>query len=98
MKCYSVYDASAEYFIPPFFARTDNEAKRMFIGSLGQSFQFRHDFNLFRVASFDQETGVFNAEAAPVIVISGASIPADQGPNEFPVVSAEIPEEFNQPV
>lgn len=95
MNCYSIYDASAEYFLPPYFARTDAEAKRMFIGSLGDSFQFRQDFNLFRLASFDQDTGIFTAEPAPIIVIAGATIP-DESSYVQPVAELDTKEEIPQ--
>ena len=81
MNMYSVFDAAAQYFMPPFFARTDGEAKRMFIGSLGDSFQFRADYNLFSLGAFDQDTGTLTAAPAPMIVLSGATIPEEHNPS-----------------
>lgn len=52
----------------------------MFIGSLGDSFQFRQDFNLFCISSFDQDTGEMVAEPAPRLVQSGQTIPDKYNP------------------
>lgn len=80
MIIYSVRDDSADYFLPPFLARTDAQAVRMFIGSLGDSFPYRHDFHLMAVGGFDQDTGLVTAEDAPRLVISGVSIDAKLDP------------------
>lgn len=80
MKIYTVRDTAADYFLPPYFARTDDQAKRMFIGSLGDSFPYRRDFGLFLVGEFDEETGVING-LDPVQVLAGLSIPEKMDPN-----------------
>lgn len=81
MKIYSIHDAKAEYFLPPLFAKTDNQAKRQFIGSLGDSFQFRIDYTLFLIGEFDDDTGLITGEVSPALILSGASIPSDMDPN-----------------
>lgn len=72
-RLYSIHDTSAGYFLPPFMALNDAQASRMFIGSLGDSFSFRQDFNLYHIADFDDESGVL-ATVDSSIVLRGNSI------------------------
>lgn len=64
MKMYSINDSKAEFYQNPFFARTNEEAKRTFAQVLNdknpnnQYAQSPSDFTLFEVASFDEVTGV----------------------------------------
>jgi hypothetical protein len=76
---YTVHDSTAEYFLPPFMAPNDAVARRMFIGSLGDSFSFRADFGLYCVGEFDDATGRVTARD-PVLVLSGHSIAASLDP------------------
>lgn len=71
---YSIHDAAARYFMLPFTAQTDAQARRMFIQSMGDQFPHRADFILFKVGEFDQETGLVVGDPAPVVVLSGMSI------------------------
>lgn len=73
MNCYSIHDTVAEMFLPPFFARNDGQASRMMIGSLGDSFTHRADFNLYRLGSFDDDSGQLTSET-PSLVLAGLSI------------------------
>lgn len=84
MQLYTVFDAKAEFFLPIFMARTDAEAQRMFIGSLGDSFAHRADYNLFCLGEFDQDTGHLEALSAPLIVLTGATISDDLDPRPRP--------------
>lgn len=79
MYIYTVRDDAAEYFLPPFFAKTDAQAKRMFIGSLGDSFPHRKDFGLYIVGSFDDDNGTIEAKI-PAMVLAGFSIPIEFDP------------------
>lgn len=74
MKCYTIRDEAAGYFMPPFFAATDEVAMRLFITSMGDSFSHRHQFNLFRLGAFDDDEGILTALSAPVHVLSGHSV------------------------
>lgn len=89
MKCYSIHDTAAEYFFPPFFARTDAEASRMFVQSLGDSFPHRSDYGLYLCGAFDQDTGLLTAHE-PKIVLSGLSIAESLAP-KGPVVGMGRP-------
>lgn len=73
MNFYTVRDESAQYFLPPFLARTDGQAQRMFIGSLGDSFPYRRDFSLFCVGTFDDDNGVVSP-IEPRLVLAGVSV------------------------
>lgn len=73
MKLYTIRDGSAEFFLPPFCAPNDNVAKRMFIGSLGDSFTFRTDFLLYSIGEFDDQTGLLQS-SDPHMVLAGSSI------------------------
>lgn len=63
MKLYSVYDAKAERFAPPFLAVTDEYARRMLVlsyRSLDDSSPlvvYQADFTLFAIGEFDEDTG-----------------------------------------
>lgn len=74
MNVYTIHDAAAQYFLPPFFAETDNQAKRMFIGSLGDSFPHRSDFVLFQIGQFNNETGLLKENKQIESILAGASI------------------------
>ena len=79
MKVFSVQDSGAEFFLPPFFAHNARQAERMFVGSLGDSFPFRQDFNLFELGEFDESTGQLTA-ITPLCVLRGSSIGEDLDP------------------
>ena len=62
MKMYSVFDTKADFWAPPFFARTHEEALRAFsVAANDRQHQWgRHpaDFSLFYVGEFDEFTGL----------------------------------------
>lgn len=80
MNCYTIHDTAAEYYFAPFFARTDAEAKRMFILAMGDNFPHRNDYTLYHIGSFDQDTGNLT-ECEPNSVLAGRSISESQNPN-----------------
>lgn len=80
MNCYTIRDNAADYFFPPFFARTHGEAKRMFISSLGDSFVHRHDYILFSLGTWDADEGILTADEAPSVILAGASIAPEMDP------------------
>lgn len=63
--CFSVYDAKAQVFSNPMYARTRGEAVRSFIDAVNaENHEFRRhaeDYTLFLVGSFDVVTGCFTA-------------------------------------
>lgn len=58
----TIYDAKAEAFLPPFTMRSDAEAVRAFGDHASQSGtpvnQHPEDYFLYKVAAFDQNSGV----------------------------------------
>ncbi len=60
-RVYSVYDSKAEVYLPPFFARADGEAIRMFteaVRSETHEFnRFAQDFTLHHIGLFCTQTG-----------------------------------------
>lgn len=87
MKLYTVRDSIAGFFLPPFTAPNDNVAKRMFIGSLGDSFNYRQDFFLYATATFDETSGLIVA-IEPELILSGSSIAPALDPRPSPTQAA----------
>jgi len=83
MNMFTIRDDAAKYWLPPFFAKTDAQAIRMFVGSLGDSFPYRADFALYCIGSFDDEKGEVKAER-PRVVIGGHSIAETLDPRVNP--------------
>lgn len=73
MNVYTIRDAVAGFFLPPFLARNDGQATRMFVGSLGDSFPYREGFMLYHIGEFSDENGTI-ASIDPKLVIAGNSI------------------------
>ncbi len=80
MKIYTIHDMAAAFFFSPFAAHTDAEASRMFVASLGDSFPHRQDYTLFRIGSFDPDTGELKTQKHKK-VLAGLSIPPSENPN-----------------
>lgn len=78
MNLYTVYDSKAQYYFPIFCARTDNEARRMFIVSIKETFDFRGDYYLLRVGEFDQDEGMITPQHESVM--DGMSIGEEHNP------------------
>jgi hypothetical protein len=83
-KVYTIRDSVADYFLPPFVAQTDDQASRMFIGSLGDSFPYRSGFMLYHVADFSSESGLFTARE-PTLVLAGSSVNDELDPRPRPL-------------
>ncbi len=86
MNVYTIRDSVAEFYLPPFTASNDGMAERMFIGSLGDSFNYREGFSLFRIGEFDDATGEI-AVCSPDLVLSGASVSYALDPRPRPLSS-----------
>jgi len=71
MRMYSVYDTKAEQYGTPVYCRTDAEARRQFgqvVNDENTEFaKHPEDFLLYRVGSFDQESGIVTAEPATCV-------------------------------
>lgn len=74
MNVYGILDAAVQAFLPPFYARADGEATRMFAVSVqdGNKFApFASHYSLFRLAIFDDSNGSFECEPSPVPIMTG---------------------------
>lgn len=87
-NCYTIRDNVADFFLPPFFARNDEMAKRMFISSLGDSFPHRSDFQLFMIGAFNSDTGQLNGCNA-TLTLAGLSISPQMDPRPQPRPTGE---------
>jgi len=73
IQIFTIRDQVAGFFMPPFTAPNIGVAKRMFIGSMGDSFPHRAGFSLHMVGEFDTEDGVLT-QTDPILVLSGTDI------------------------
>lgn len=68
MYLYSIYDAKADMWTPPFVAHSDDAAKRIVaVSSLNSGTmvdKFPADFTLFRIGSWDEGTGALCVDEA----------------------------------
>lgn len=73
-KLYTIRDAKADYYIPPFAQRNNGEAIRAFQDTCSKPGTTIHDhpedFFLFLIGEFDQELGVIKP-LAPVNLACG---------------------------
>lgn len=74
-RIYTVRDTKAAAFAPPFFLHRDEVALRTFSDALAdpQHPMSAHpgDYQLFRLGTFDDETGELTGEQSPVFLING---------------------------
>lgn len=77
-KIFSVYDAKAAAYLPPFFMPTEGLAVRSFEAAVRDTshdfHRFAADFTLFEFGSFDPTSGSFELLAAPVVVIGALQL------------------------
>lgn len=83
MRVYTIRDQAGEFFLPPFTAHNDAIAKRMFVGSMGDSFSHRMDFVLYFVGEFSDENGTLSP-VEPVVVLAGYSVADSLDPRPRP--------------
>lgn len=74
MFLYSVHDSLAGRWHVPYCMENDSVAIRAFLATVGQSGSPLNtspgDFALYKVGTFEPETGAIGAEATPVRIIS----------------------------
>jgi hypothetical protein len=74
---YSMRDLKSD-FMAPNFSTNDAVAVRSFESAIEQShdvlFTHRSDFQLFRIGSFDTETGHIDSEELPVLIADGKDV------------------------
>ena len=79
MNAYSVFDAAVQGYGNPIFFQSDAAAQRIFVSEIRESHdsllsKSPKDFDLYRIGSFDTDTGVFKPEASPVLVAAGRNV------------------------
>ena len=68
MKIYSIKDTKGSEFAPPFISRTDLSAIRSFQEMIhGGKIVYADDFELYRIGSFDIDTGIIVPET-PILL------------------------------
>lgn len=85
MNVYAVYDDKAKSFGTPFYIQTDGMARRLFCDQVQDdnrpSLLHDHpeDFSLYRVGSFDSDSGHVKPEPQPVFLGRGIEFKKDTG-------------------
>lgn len=76
LKMFAVRDRSAEFFFPPFFMRSDAEARRAFGKLMGepQRAGAPSEYELVSVGSFDDQTGYVDAADLPQHIVFGNEV------------------------
>jgi len=82
LNAYCIYDEKAEAYNTPFFFNHDGQATRAFmdqaINQESMICQHPGDFKLYRVGSFDSESGKLEDDnKQPVFLMSGSQIKAE---------------------
>jgi len=74
-EIYSIYDRKAQYYLPPFAARSNADATRTFTEAVTTSetpiSQYPADFDLVRLGSLDLDTGAITGLHMPELLING---------------------------
>jgi len=75
---YSVYDSKSSSFCNPFSEQNDQTALRSFTFAANDPSldigRYPADFTLFRIGSFDFESGTIQAEATPLNIALAATL------------------------
>lgn len=76
LKVFSVFDTKLAAYNVPFFARTESDAIRSFsdlcVDPRSRVAQHREDYALYRLGSFDDETGALHYMAPECLVTASA--------------------------
>lgn len=74
---YAMRDLKTE-FISPVCSANDEVARRNFESAISQSqdvlFTHREDFQLFKIGSFNTESGVLTPEKLPILIADGKDV------------------------
>lgn len=96
LNVYTIYDTAAGAYMRPFYAQSDAQAIRVF-GDLSVAADHdvgRHpeDYSLFRVATFDDNTGVFHPEDRECLItgLEAVSRSRNVSPDTLEMFDAKI--------
>lgn len=71
---YSIYDRKARLYAPPFLARTDAEAVRMFTQAVNDKdpqnllHRFAEDYELAELGEFNEDAGIIETKPAATVI------------------------------
>lgn len=78
LKIFSIRDAKAEMFNPPFFKKTHGEAERDFHqlckDEKSMPAQYPEDYDLYYVGTYDDQTGKIDCLATPQHVTKAVTV------------------------
>lgn len=78
LKAFSIRDAKAEIFNPPFFTKTHGEAERTFTELVRDEKtmvgKYPDDYDLYFIGSYDDQTGKIKALDTPQHLIKAVQI------------------------
>ena len=78
LNVYAIFDKKAVMYKTPYLAVNDDIGQRMFAqainGAPSELSEFPEDFDLYRLATFDDEAGKYNNEPAPEIITNGRAL------------------------
>jgi len=78
MKMYSVYDIKSKIYHPPTLCHNTGHATRMFTSIFSKPGsvmnEFPHDFQIFEIGAFDDQTSVIETLVNPTFVCSVADL------------------------
>lgn len=76
MKMYTVHDAAAKAYLPPFTTPSERDALASFKQASEDTnsniCKFSSDFTLIEIGEFDERTNVLTAHKAPITIINAA--------------------------
>lgn len=88
LSVYSVFDAKLAAYNVPFFARTDADANRSFgdlcIDPRSRVAQHREDYSLYRLGTFDDETGLLVPQTPVCLMTASAIVVQESGRAPLP--------------
>ena len=78
LKAYSIRDAKAEVFNPPFFKSTHGEAERDFHRLVNDKSsmpsQYPDDYDLYHIGEYNDQTGIFEPLDTPTHIVKAAML------------------------
>lgn len=95
LKAYSVRDGAVEAYLPPFFARSDGEAKRSFIQACktGSMKNMEVYYALFHIGYYDDNTGELTSTSQPSRLMTGLETITT---NEANILHTAIPRDLKK--
>lgn len=78
LRIFSIRDAKAEIFNPPFYKHTPGEAEREFTrlakDDKSQVFQFPDDYDLYMLGTYDDQSGKITSLDTPQHIVKAVQV------------------------